>query len=810
MSKYDPDIKPDITPPRPYYGTGSSETNGDKVASDLDQQESAGQKPDVDNSIDEQESRGGATWRVNVKDELNKYEARRNVGKAKAYIRLAKRKGPLTAIILTVIGGSIGIGALLSPGLLLVHFKEVLVTKFNSQLASMDIRTNKLLVSKMRNTTSGICGNVVTIRCKYSSMSAKQIAKFEKAGIKVEIDTNASTLTGRSIVKELKFDNKVITAASLASEIDSNPQFRSALKTAYNPKWAGFSDSAWKKAANFLRVNKKAPTFEGDDYDDKMKNLQEDLAKETKIEKTGHVSGDDIDPDTGRPYSEGSDPNTKLKEANKNIDALNELVDMTGGDGSLTGKIFSGAKEVVGVIKITGVLDDICTVYRTFLAIGYAAKTVRVVQLANFAMKFLNVADQIKAGNAKEKDVEFLANILTKQSRDDDDNLKSATDSFGYKYAAYGERGKMQTSTMKYLVGGGTAGAMTNFFEAFPAPAKTTCSFLNNPVVGIVSFVVGLGVTIFSGGTSAGFNISVKAAIKSVKLASKAALKNKAFWKGLGEFTGNAVLGLSEIFLPSLLSDIVSGNLVDDTTVGANAGDGLTSGASGIMTAAAKYGGNAPLTPEQAVSYANLSSNVAAEYAEEDTIAYSPLDITNNNTFVGRIAASLIPYASKMSSLSGTISSLASMTTQSLSSIVLPVRAASTDEFTMCQDYEYHQMNIATDPYCNVRYGIPPEALNADPLSVTEALLNQKDKDGDPLPQIDLTNGNPISKYAEFVSECIERRTPLGSTFAGDATNGERCMFGAKYPIDGDYAISNKNFYIHYIDQRVNDGMEGA
>jgi hypothetical protein len=154
-----------------------------------------------------------------------------------------------------------------------------------------------------------------------------------------------------------------------------------------------------------------------------------------------------------------------------------------------------------------------------------------------------------------------------------------------------------------------------------------------------------------------------------------------------------------------------------------------------------------------------------------------------------------------MSSLTGVFSSIASITTGSFASLTAPTtNAASTDDYTMCQDYDYKAMGIATDPYCNVTYGIPPDALNADPVTVAQDLISKG--------QIDDTTGDPIdgSNYAKFVDECINRdiSKPLGKDGAGD---GKGCIFGNSYPDDN--GVPNNNYYIHFIDQRVQTGLDG-
>lgn len=90
-------------------------------------------------------------------------------------------------------------------------------------------------------------------------------------------------------------------------------------------------------------------------------------------------------------------------------------------------------------------------------------------------------------------------------------------------------------------------------------------------------------------------------------------------------------------------------------------------------------------------------------------------------------------------------------------------------------------------------YGMPPEALTADPIEVADNLIGQG--------QIDSETGDPIqgSDYEKFVNDCINRTRPLGdSGQSSQGDNGSKCL----------YNNSNKNYYIHYIDQRVQKGMD--
>jgi hypothetical protein len=786
--KSNSDIEPDIAPNLRVIQGGGESTPGRANLRSINDQEANPNNTDNNSSIAKQEEDpdrpeyGGSGSYYNNFTGNEKSKLRSING-----LHFLRRKGPMGIIITLLLGGGLGFSALFSPGLLIVQMKEVMVNKFNAQLASMDVRTTKILSAKIDNTTSGICSQGLSVGCKYSSMSDKMVSNFEKAGITV--NSEKTTLLGRSKPTSFDFNGENIKPSEFSSKLSSSTEFRAAVKQAYNPKFAGFEDSIWKKAAAKLGISKKGTTISGANDDERLKSIQEDTKNPSTSSKVSAVSTSETNPETGKNYTSGEV--AAVNAANEIADGAS-AVEKTGikaGTAALEGVESAG-----NALKITGFADGTCTAYGAVQAVGYAAKTVRALQLARYAMLFLNVADMIKAGTAKPEDVSYLGKILTTTvaAVGTTAAIKPATDSFGYKFAAYGETGKMTNTATQFLAGGGLTGNLISITAAINTylngKPKQVCGFLKNPFVSGASLIGGIALFFIPG-----VDIAVG-------------------FKDVAQGVGIAALTVASAALPAMLKDIIGGVLVDKTTVGEASGDAFTSGSSGMMSTAAATGGNAPLTPTQAVAYNNLSTNIAAQYAQEDRLAASPFDITNSNTFMGNIVAQLIPYTSKMSSLTGVFSSVASVATRSLASITSQTTMATDDiaNYEMCQDFDYNDLNgdgsnvkIATDPFCNVTYGIPPEALSADPIAVTNTLLNQIDSNGKST--IDPVTGDPTpgGAYEQFVTDCIDRKNPLGDT-TNSEPNGTECLFGAK--VNG---IANDNYYLHYIDQRVEKGMDG-
>lgn len=788
----DPTLNPGQThADEQFNGLNKAEENGNVKDGTKNTDDSTTNNID---KIKNAEDNPNSDWKNNVSGE------KPDTKKAGGRFSFIKKKGPLATIILTVVGGGIGIGGLLSPGLLIVNLKEMMVGKFNAQLTSMDIRTNKILKNKTLG-NFGVCTSVVSIACKYSSMSDKQIANFKKAGIDIEID-ESKTILGRNKPKSFKLegDDITITPAKFADELASNPKFRTAVKKGYNPLFAGFADKIGNKVL-FTFGGKKGVKLNGDTPEEKLGDIQ----NETKNTVDPDIKGVDSSPpdasdtnkypsgETDANYTKDLDDFTAAKKLGTEV--LDEAADIASdGIKAASKTTVAAAKTAASALSITGIADNLCTVYGSIRAVGFAAKTVRALQLAKYAMIFLTIADQIKAGgNPNPDDVSYLGSVLTAEVssvvKDSDGNIiknadgtdktakKTATDSFGYKYAAYGETGTMPDTATQFLAGGGLAGSLimvtSMINNTLGKTPNDTCKVLNNVLFQIGSITVGIGAAIASGGLS----ITVKGAIQI----------------GMGIAVSAAI-----IFLPALLKDIVAGVVVDENTVGELAGDAITSGSSSAMGKVASVGGNAPLTVAQAVAYQDLSSKVANQYAEEDRLAYSPFDITNKNTFMGSFFTKIVPYLTRSSSLAGTLSSAASMVSSSFSSVLPITKATSDAEYSYCKDLDYVNLGVAADPYCNIAYGIPTQDLEIDPLDVLTGMSGEIDN-----------NGNAVtgSKYQEFITKCMNRTTPLGYT--GDSfsdSDGSECIIGS-----GDNTFSKlKYYYLFQIDQRVEHGMDGT
>ena len=362
-----------------------------------------------------------------------------------AYVMLAK-KGPLSIIVALLLGGFGGLSLLFTPGALIVDLKEKMVDKFDDQLAAMDVRTTAMIKKKFKGTTAGVCTKVVNIRCKFNSMSDKQLKKLEKAGVKVNTD-GKKLLSRRAKIDSFEFNGKTIKASDFASELKTNTAFRSAMFKAYNPKLAGFADSRFMKLAQKLGISKQK-NVTGDTEEARRKSVIDSASGDKIAEQSAGVHSEEEKCDGGDGCKDGKRTVYK-NEAGETISKAD--YDKAIGDSSSLNGEFKARKDLTetgskvakgtlkGALTVTalglGAVDSACTGYQLIRTVGFAAKYLGMLQLLRYAQVFMNTADSIKAGDATPEQVEYVGKILTTPNSEG----KGATDSYGYKYAVYND-----------------------------------------------------------------------------------------------------------------------------------------------------------------------------------------------------------------------------------------------------------------------------------------------------------------------------------------------------------------------------------
>lgn len=738
-------------------------------------------------------------------------------------INVAKKGGPAGAII----GFLLGMASLVSffggPGLLIVHIAEIVNEKFNYQLTSMDVRSkkilnSKILAAKVDNTTTGVCKKV-TIRCKFATFSDKEIERFKNAGIEMEKDGKG--FSGRHKVKSMTFEGNKVSPGEFARKMQRDPKFNTAVKTGFNPKYAGLHDPVSLKELARVKISRANPFKDAKDDDAREKKVKEVTNGEGK---DGGKISNEVDCSKSK-NKEACEKNKKEQEgkAKKAGDETQDLVDKSKKSDST---LASGMLEQVGVnsvgkrlltaginsVKITGFLDTACSVYGSIKMTSYLAKTLRSAQVKRFAGIILTMHSIIKSGDAEPDDVSYIGTMLTTTVENKDKKItKSATDSFGYRYAAFNDKGidEMASESVAGInLASSLSGAVTGVIDKLGGRQKAdaTCKLLGNPFVQVGSFVLGGIVALFTGGAS----LSLGA---------------------VGQGALGVATNVLAMLLPAMIADMIAGNMFGKNTFGERAGNMFVSGSGGIHSSIALKGANAPLTKKQAVAYMEDSRIIAKEYADYDRATLSPFDASNPNTFMGSIYSQLVPVIGSGSSASVKAVQLPLKIFGATFANLMPAaKATQVDNYDECKDPDYSDLGkgqgIAADPYCNPVAGMPTQYLNEEPNDLNQRLMDSKD--------IDETSGEPKSEgYKKFVKNCIERDDPFGTSEKDDATAEERgvdciindsktaqntrpslddVIFGRAAAANGLAAAEQKkvDYYVHYMDVRISNVMENG
>ena len=691
-----------------------------------------------------------------------------------------KKRSAAMAFGTLVFGAGLGFSALFSPAMLIVHMKEIMVSKFDTSSWSQNTRSVRLLSSKIDGANRGLCTTKVSAACRFSTLSEKNVKNLKAAGIEIDTAT-PNTIGGRYKPTTYSFTDSAgkttkLTASDFSKFTKANPEFRAALKKAYNPLFSQFNGKAWKWVSGKLNIDKS-----------KNKNLSgTDADKQKALNDAAKNGADDADSRTTVPSEpETDDCDAACAEKNRadaqaNADEIDSQKPTAGAD--IRNTLNKGRNNVAELsgklgnfLKFTGYIDNACSVYGTIRSVNFAAKTVRALQLASYAMIFMKAADEIKAGVADATTIAYLGGVLTAVGRDINSTNErlygSATDSFGYKYAAFGDTttsSKSATIASQYLAGGGFTGELINFTNQVidiiggPGNAKRTCAALANPWVQFGSLAVGIATITTPGGAA----------------------------KAVFQIAQGFALEFGMALLPGLLADIIAGTVTDNIN-GEHSGNAITSGAGAIFSGMNQATGSPVLTVDQAVAYSGYQKSMIAMQAEEDRATLSPFDTSSQYTFLGSFVRSFLPIYGSSASIPGKLmASLALPFKSLLTSASADSEEAVRASYTKCDDIDYNELGLAADPFCNLIYAMPEEYLSIDPVANAQALETAGEID---------ENGEPAGEFASFVTNCIEREEPMGYT----ANTADQTADGSNCKVND----SNAKYYIYWMDLQTEAGL---
>ncbi len=718
-------------------------------------------------------------------------------------------KSSLATLLLLLFGGGGFLTVFFSPSLALINMKEVLTENLNDQLHTVNERSSILLRSKLKDMTNGSCGEI-KIKCRFSTMTDKQVEKFKAAGIEIKTVPKEERRWfngNRGQILEINYVDpdgvtSIKSAAELHNNLLNNVAFRSAMMKGYNPLFASLSD---KVALNVMRSLKtsKSLVVSGDSDEERQKKIDAAVGGiENGTDKSVVIKRDE----NGKELYYDSDGNELTKaeyDAAKEQSARIEEYSKNGGTSGVLKNAVKGA-------SIVGYMDSACTVYNSFRLVSGLSKVEKAAQAARFATAMvLTPADANKAGDINPADLEFVGNSLMAAHPEgividpakindpgsaanpatiaDPEAGMNAMDGPGYRMAAYGEAPDLSPRASQYMIGGGSVAMLdgvlgaiatiVNLGDPNPQGVSEKCGYIQNPVVRFTGLAIGIIAGVGTFGLVTALSIG-----------------------------GSTAIALALPFLESQAAGVLAGDVFKGIN-GVDAGDAAVVGTVALFGSIAKARGMKPMSAQEGMAYANASQATIGRYVESQQYLAraTPFDTTNKYSFMGSIAHTLMPLAQRSkTTASAAMINMASIVPTAFSQLVKPASADRTlDEnyYNKCNDAGYKTLGLGADVFCGIHYGISEKDLQLKPADIVDYMaangeIDTESEYGDPK-----DNGRAWN-YVKFLKECPNRTVGWGENQSENEGDGRAC-------ISPENEEQNRYYRLYTIDKSVDASMDG-
>jgi len=785
----------------------------------------------------EKEQNGG--WKNNVTG--GQIGPKKEPFSAKTLIR---RKGPMGLIILLAGGGGILGAGILSPGLLIMHVKAIILNKVDSLSSAKEVRDNLIFGDRMFGTS--------ILNSRFKGLTKTQFDRLKVQGVDL-LDADGKPVQPRKIGPFTRYYGTVkmvlpsengepreeVTAKDYKRKLLTSSTLRNISRLTNRARYLSFNDSLAKevRARNKLTTN---PDW-GDENDDKAtrKTVFKAVAGETNttINPDNTAPPPETNPD-GTPKATGgtnldfgddtdaiNEEAAKLKAAGEVGDPIAELPDDVAGASELPDyeppvNAKSVFKSVLNFLNPAAILTVLCTVYQLADLTVFTAQTIEKENDMRFASLMLSTSDKTMAGDGTPADAEKASTIFERPDAYGD----NFGDSVSYQYSEYG------TIPDKPLTSSGqgndviqtfaTVVNTVNNFLGGPTVVHTGCGIITNPFVqgalALTSFIPagsalkGLTAVLEGGAREAATKFitekitailtkdGLKAAGKSVTLAAK------NFAKGPGAIILAQYL-LFKYGVP-FIARVLAGATISSDANGVKAMDTTGNGADAINEATGMQNGLSPLTPSQSPVYNQFNQSATATYVADMQSQSNPFDLANPYSLSSNMGAAFYPLLSKFNlfgqnGLQGILSIPASIlsslnVTKVFGSTAL---AAGDDTGHFCDESYIKTLNLKTTLWCHTQPGIGNVNMlqNEKPDDVATWMKTHNQITND-----DSETVIPGSNYEKFISECIPSDTNTKTiTSFGDS---EQQLSSDCY---GDAAQTTEHtmFQLYYFDKGITD-----
>lgn len=676
-----------------------------------------------------------------------------------------KKTVPFLAILFFLVALTLGF-LFLTPSLLINHFVQTLTERFNYQAPSLEARSNILLNNKWLDHSQPSTYKIIN---EYRQISPNLVSKLEGEGFSITTENNQ--------ISRVFFKNRPVSREQFLHLLKTDLDINEAKNNSFNAKRVVFQDQVWQKNASNLNLSKKG--FHKSTATAKQAIFDDFKQQELEITK---VPIDQIRFNTDN----ASNPNSQDSQTS-NQGLLASLLENLRYINTKANDFFQKKQspyyQSVDNLKFAEAdfinNQSACGLYQNSRFLQNYAKTYQANQQSQLALNLIIEAEKIKAGIATPESTSFYGDRLTKTFTTTKKNgvtieTKSATDSIGYKYAAFGDTPELNETSERYVLGANPTIAKTlKTIDNNQNQCQKTTSFkdiLNNFFSNIINFLNPFKIN----------NQSLNNLLNSGKDR---------------QITENTLASITHM-------------KVNPETAGEDLGNAITAGTSFFLGKNAAIGGNNILTKKQAVAYLQQQQDFIAFQGKIEGRKLSPFNPYSKYTLVGSLIANNLHFFTKFNSVSSLIKPLLQSTKSSLS-IILPITQAKTLSVAVnhnrCQDDGFLKLNqylngeeIAFDIFCNPVYGVNPDVLESDPIQVVNKLISSGDlvkTDQNCQQDCELKPAKGLAKYQK---NCINRHNlPIGNQDQeNNLDDGESCLSNS--PQKSLYAI-------YFIDRRLQD-----
>lgn len=655
-----------------------------------------------------------------------------------------KRKhGGFAALVVTLLVAITGGAFLSSSNSLLAPAMEALFTeKTDTQYTSSTLRTRKIIQFMLKG----------DYPVNHSWLGANKYNHFSSS-FKKRLANNNIEVVGSGTNKTLRYTNPTtnqtidISADQFDAVFRDDLDFRNAYTTSTRGRAANFFDDAANRIYQKLGISRNlfSSYRQTDDAEADMDSYRETMSEKfegntTNLGGLGENQTTETDPETG----ETTTIETTI-EGEVGTSSVGDSAEAT-----------TRATDFLNrVAKLSASANFACAALTVGNMITMAVAANEIYQSINYFMGLMENISKMKAGEGDASAVNSVLNFMSTTTTTQVDDYANP------EYSGSGSGTQTSISKTDDITG---SPLEAKGVQLILADAPTDASSTANYSLERTYKVLGGALTTAGSSLAACAGIQAASAIASIAVT----IGSGGILKVLGGFfldftfsviTSTILSAFLSFMIPAIAQSLFT-NVFENTT-GIPAGELFARGSSAANTRVGRSGsGQSPSSQGVATSYNQATSIVLAQDAELDRHNHSPFDTSNQNTFFGSIAYSLLPATT--SSQATSLANLLRSTSSSLSSLVGGVSAAGEGTTYMttygdCPSLE--SIGAVGDLYCNPITTTDMSTINIEPDDSTYVQVIEANVECDDEDSCTVKEDSNLSKY---ISYCAERDSPFG------------------------------------------------